>query len=57
MLLKQWLNWVHSEAGCECVNVKIDCENKKSIALFKKLGAVIDDEADIISCHISLPIY
>lgn len=39
------------------MNVKIDCENKKSIALFKKLGAVIDDEADIISCHISLPIY
>lgn len=56
LLLKQWLNWVHQEAGYKRINIRIDSENKKSIALFKKLGAVIDDEADIICCHINMPI-
>lgn len=55
LLLKQWLNWVYSEGVCNRINVKIDCDNKKSVGLFKKLGAIVDDEDDIIRCHINLP--
>lgn len=56
LLLKQWLNWIYEECGLSCVTVKIDSENKKSIALFRKLGVDIDHEADIIYGHLCLPI-
>lgn len=55
-LLKQFLNWIHDIMGYKRINVKIDSSNDRSKGLFKKMGAVIDDEDDIIYCHLNLPI-
>lgn len=58
VLLKQWLNWVHKNMGYSRINMKIDAANEKSKGLFKKIGAVIDDEDEenIIYCHLNLPL-
>lgn len=56
LLLREWLNWVQSTMGYRRINVKIDSSNTRSIRLFQKLKAVIDDEDDIVYCHLDLPI-
>lgn len=55
-LLKEWLNWVCKNMGYNRINVKIDNSNTRSKHLFKKIGAIVDDEDDIIYCHINLPL-
>ena len=55
-LLKEWLNWVCENMGYNRINVKIDNSNTRSKRLFKKIGAIVDDEDDIIYCHINLPL-
>ncbi len=56
ILLKQFLNWIHDEMGYNRINVKIDSSNERSRGLFKKMGAIVDGEDDIIYCHLNLPI-
>lgn len=56
VLLKQFLNWIHENMGYCRINVKIDHSNERSKALFKKIGAIVDDEDDIIYCHLDLPV-
>lgn len=55
LLLREWLNWVQSTLGYNRINVKIDSSNTRSKRLFQKLKAVVDDEGDIIYCHLELP--
>lgn len=56
ILLKEFLSWIYDEMGYKRINVKIDSSNERSRRLFKKIGAVIDDEDDIIYCHLNLPL-
>ena len=56
ILLKQFLNWIHENMDYYRINVKIDSSNERSKGLFKKIGAIVDDEDDIIYCHLNLPI-
>lgn len=47
---------MHEIMGYNRINAKIDSSNDRSKGLFEKIGAVIDDEDDIIYCHLNLPI-
>ena len=38
------------------INIRIDSSNERSKGLFKKMGAIVDDEDDIIYCHLNLPL-
>ena len=55
VLLKQFLNWVHETMGYGRINVRIDSSNERSKGLFRKIGVIVDEEDDIIYCHLNLP--
>lgn len=56
ILLKQFLNWIHENMDYYRINVRIDSSNERSKGVFKKIGAIVDYEDDIIYCHLNLPI-
>ena len=56
VLLEQFLNWIYEIMGYYRINIRIDSSNERSKGLFKKMGAIVDDEDDIIYCHLNLPL-
>ena len=56
VLLEQFLNWIYEIMGYYRINIRIDSSNERSKGLFKKMGAIVDDENDIIYCHLNLPL-
>ena len=55
-LLREWLNWVQATMGYRRIDVKIDRSNTRSVRLFQKLKAIVDQDGDIIYCHLDLPL-
>ena len=53
-IIRAWLSWVHETMGYCRINIKIDSQNRRSIRLFQKLGAIVDHDGSEVQCHIIL---
>lgn len=53
-IIRVWLSWVYKAMGYCRINIKIDSQNRRSIRLFQKLGAIVDHDGSEVECHIIL---